>query len=963
VHPANNEDLVSGTRSHQALPAGYKIHWYEIDSVLGQGGFGITYLAHDTNLNQQVAVKEYLPAELATRTSDETVHPITDGHVDTYGWGLSRFISEAQTLAQFRHPHIVRVQSVFEMNNTAYMIMEYEEGRSFAQALNFNILATEADLRRVLLEMLDGLEAIHAAGFIHRDIKPDNIYLRDDGSAVLLDFGSARQAVGGETRTLTALVTPGYAPYEQYGSGRDDDRQGPWTDIYGLGATFYRAVTGRGPMDAMTRVNAILDGKPDPLIPALSHPLPQFGAALLASIDHALAFHPKDRPQTVTEWRADLERSNEVAETMRVPMPVPDVSRARTGNTGQPSGRDTGAAPNPIATSQATRRTTGRAPGQTTTAPGTDATVLTGQPQKASTNPILWVALAGVVSAIVAGATVFLVVPADAPYTQAPTEIVSSGGEQTSSTALESQTATPDKVTPSEQPVTGTSEPNTKVTTANVEVTNVETATAPKALTTDEAQTTDAKTTTTTQQSDASGSAAIQVASSETSSTNDVARRGRESSGDVSTDAVPVNIVSANTEETTTRPAVAGASTQAVTSLKQNSLVQSATQQGDTPRTAESAQATNLQTASAPNAGAQTTTAPATTAPTQPAGTLMVPTAAVTNRAANDQAAIERAARENAAVQQAATKPPPAPPVNPNAERIRNLLTRASADVNRSRLTSPAGNNATERYREVLQLDPGNVAATEGLDAVVDAYIKLANRDILLGKTTNAQRYLAKARTIRPNSPALDDADARFATAVAKEQQRRANARQTEATAEARRQADARAREAADQKDRQRLADELAQQRRLQEMRAERKRLEAERKRLATARTQPAIQPTPVVQPTPRVQPTPASTPAVLSPDVGIRQQLANKILHAFKASGHSFFVEINADGTFHYEVPMLDDSVDGNWKLNNRILCFYGIAGHNGLGDWCPKVLSIRGNTIVLFEHGREESWKIRKQ
>ena len=148
---------MSSKQSHQALPSGYRIHWYEIDSVLGQGGFGITYLAHDINLNQRVAVKEFLPAELAARTSDETVHPLTDGHIDTYGWGLNRFITEAQTLAQFRHRHIVRVLSVFEMNNTAYMIMEYEDGRSFAQAMNFNLLATEADLRRVLMEIMDGL--------------------------------------------------------------------------------------------------------------------------------------------------------------------------------------------------------------------------------------------------------------------------------------------------------------------------------------------------------------------------------------------------------------------------------------------------------------------------------------------------------------------------------------------------------------------------------------------------------------------------------------------------------------------------------------------------------------------------------------------------------------------------------------------------------------------------------------
>ncbi|MGB1738084.1 MAG: protein kinase domain-containing protein [Pseudomonadales bacterium] len=143
-------------RHHIALVEGYELHWYTIESVLGQGGFGITYLAHDTNLDQRVAIKEYLPTELATRSADSTIHPLTDAHEDTYGWGLSRFISEARTLARFRDPAIVRVLSVFEANNSAYMVMEYEEGRSLDQAMRMGDLCDEASLRAILVPLLDG---------------------------------------------------------------------------------------------------------------------------------------------------------------------------------------------------------------------------------------------------------------------------------------------------------------------------------------------------------------------------------------------------------------------------------------------------------------------------------------------------------------------------------------------------------------------------------------------------------------------------------------------------------------------------------------------------------------------------------------------------------------------------------------------------------------------------------------
>jgi serine/threonine protein kinase len=318
------------TKGHRnSLKPGYKLHWYRITQILGQGGFGITYHARDLNLDRDVAIKEYLPVEMAVREGDYSVHPLSEAHGQQYTWGLDRFIVEARTLAKFDHPNIVRVYSVFEENNTGYMVMRYERGQSLQEKIDLERTLGESDILKVIMPILNGLEMIHQSGFIHRDIKPDNIYLREDGSPVLIDFGSARQALGEKTKTLTSLITPGYAPIEQYYSKSDE--QGPWTDIYSLGATAYRAITGVGPMDALERSRTMLELQRDIFIYTNEICSGKFSGSFLNAIDHALQFRLKDRPRSISEWRHEFGFHTDRLEQTRREEAQRIVTRLGTG--------------------------------------------------------------------------------------------------------------------------------------------------------------------------------------------------------------------------------------------------------------------------------------------------------------------------------------------------------------------------------------------------------------------------------------------------------------------------------------------------------------------------------------------------------------------------------------------------------------------------------------------------------
>lgn len=277
-----------------ALPAGALVGRYQIVSVLGQGGFAITYLARDTQLGREVAVKEYLPAALAVRPDGSSVLPRSTEVADDFGWGRSRFIEEGRTLANLHEaPSIVRVFDFLEANGTAYIVMEPLRGRTLEERVKAEGPLSPAGLQAMLSPLLAGLEKVHETGFLHRDIKPANIMLGAGGKPTLIDFGAARAAMADRTRTMTAIFTPGYAAPEQFTSAK----QGPWTDIYGLSATLHYAITGRAPPSAFDRLM-------EDAYESLAGLRPQgFARRLLLGIDAGLSLPPERRPPDVAAWR------------------------------------------------------------------------------------------------------------------------------------------------------------------------------------------------------------------------------------------------------------------------------------------------------------------------------------------------------------------------------------------------------------------------------------------------------------------------------------------------------------------------------------------------------------------------------------------------------------------------------------------------------------------------------------
>lgn len=308
-----------------ALPAGTRLAGYQIIETLGRGGFGIVYLALDTSLQRQVAIKEYFPAELALRCADGQVWVKPGADATAYSSGMKAFLSEAKMLARFDHPSLARVHTFWEENRSAYMVMPYYEGRTLAAVLaEMGAPPDEAWLRALLEPLLSALGTLHNAQCLHLDISPDNIIVLGDGRPVLLDFGVASRLAFDKTMPLTALLNPAYAPIEQY-SESANLQQGPWSDLYALAGVLHFAIAGVPPARATVRA---VDDPQRPLAETVAKRAQQFpglsySPSFLAAIDQALAFRPRERPHGVAEFQLLLDRPAQPE-----PEPSPDPTSA-----------------------------------------------------------------------------------------------------------------------------------------------------------------------------------------------------------------------------------------------------------------------------------------------------------------------------------------------------------------------------------------------------------------------------------------------------------------------------------------------------------------------------------------------------------------------------------------------------------------------------------------------------------
>ncbi|SDH14201.1 Serine/threonine protein kinase [Paraburkholderia steynii] len=291
----------AGAESHHALSVGMRVAEFEIKGLIGEGGFGIVYLAHDTQLGRNVALKEYMPSSLASRGSNAEVTVRSERHKETFLAGLKSFVNEARLLAQFDHHSLVKVYRFWEANSTAYMVMPYYEGVTLRDALRAkNAPPDEAWLRTLLTSLVSALDVMHRAQCYHRDIAPDNILLlKDSGRPLLLDFGAARRVIGDMTQALTVILKPGYAPVEQYAEV-PSLKQGPWTDIYALAAVVYFAIVGKTPPPSVGRMMS------DSYVPLETQASGRYSLTFLRAIDHALAVRPEERPQSVQAFAAEL---------------------------------------------------------------------------------------------------------------------------------------------------------------------------------------------------------------------------------------------------------------------------------------------------------------------------------------------------------------------------------------------------------------------------------------------------------------------------------------------------------------------------------------------------------------------------------------------------------------------------------------------------------------------------------
>ncbi len=289
---------------------------YKIIRILGEGNFGITYLAEDMQLGLEVVIKEYFPNEFAIRSGDGTI-AAKNKSLGDFVKGMQRFKEEAKTLAKFSHPSIVKILGYFEENDTAYFVMEYEEGIDLSQYLKQqNRALNQEEILSIMIPILEGLKEVHKYKYLHRDIKPGNILLRTNKSPVLIDFGASKLAIGEASKSITSILTEGYAPLEQYST--DVKQQGPFTDIYATAAVMYKMIKGEVPTSAQTRSYSLLSGGEDPYKLLSSLKLSKYDNSFLKAIDHALNINANKRPQNVQEFQADIAGKLKTVEKLKL---------------------------------------------------------------------------------------------------------------------------------------------------------------------------------------------------------------------------------------------------------------------------------------------------------------------------------------------------------------------------------------------------------------------------------------------------------------------------------------------------------------------------------------------------------------------------------------------------------------------------------------------------------------------
>lgn len=296
-------------QANQPLPNGHILEEYTIDHQLSLGGFSIVYLATNPD-GKQVAIKEYIPNSLALRCSGQTRPEVSAEHLGAFRYGMKCFFEEGRALAKLSHPNVIRVLNFFRANDTVYLVMEYEHGRTlheFIQKHQGHI--SERFIRGVFTRMLNGLREVHAHKLLHLDLKPSNIYLRSDNTPVLIDFGAARQTLLTDQPMLKPMYTPGFASPEHYGTRKD---LGPWSDIYSVGASMYACLAGFAPQAADERL------KKDTLVPAMVQWEGQFSDRMLEIIDWCLNLNHLYRPQSVFALQKAL------VETVTPPTPKAD---------------------------------------------------------------------------------------------------------------------------------------------------------------------------------------------------------------------------------------------------------------------------------------------------------------------------------------------------------------------------------------------------------------------------------------------------------------------------------------------------------------------------------------------------------------------------------------------------------------------------------------------------------------